>query len=105
MRASDLLGARVRTADGDTLGHVTDLRCRRDGPVRGHLREIRLEALVVSSRLAGSNLGYQQRARRGPWLIGAVMRRLHRDSRLVGWDLVDDVSPGEIRLREGARQA
>lgn len=99
MRASDLLGARVRTADGDTLGYVTDLRCRRDGPVRGHLREIRLDGLVVASRLAGSNLGYQQRGKRGPWLIAALMRRVHRDSRVVGWDLVDDVAPGEIRLK------
>ncbi len=102
MRASELLGARVRTAEGDTLGYVTDLRCRRDGPVRGHLQEIRLESLVVSSRLAGSNLGYQQRGKRGPWLIGVIMRRLHRDSRVVDWNLVDDVSPGEIRLKATA---
>jgi hypothetical protein len=102
MRASELLGARVRTAEGDTLGYVTDLRCRRDGPVRGHLQEIRLDALVVASRLVGSNLGYQERGKRGPWLIGVIMRRLHRDSRVVAWDLVDDVSPGEIRLKATA---
>ena len=102
MRASDLLGARVRAADGKPLGYVVDLRCRRDGEVRGHLQEIRLESLVVSARRAGANLGYQERAKRGPWLIAAVLRRLHRDSRVVGWDLVDDVSPGEIRLKATA---
>jgi hypothetical protein len=102
MRASELIGARVRTADGDTLGYVTDLRCRRDGPVRGHLQEIRLESLVVAGRLVGSNLGYQERGKRGPWLIGVVMRRVHRDSRVVPWDLVDEITAGEIRLTPAA---
>jgi hypothetical protein len=30
------------------------------------------------------------------------MRRVHRDSRVIGWDLVDDVAPGAIRLKTTA---
>jgi hypothetical protein len=103
MRASDLLGARVVTCDGDELGVVTGLRCTSDGPKkRGTLPAPRLRALVVAHRGVGAALGYQQKGQRGPWLVRAVVRWLHRADRLVEWDDVDRVGDGEVRLRAGA---
>ena len=99
MRASDLLGATVVAANHRVLGHVTGLRCTLDGPSDGALAAPRLQSLVVTPRLTGSSLGYQQETHRGPWLVGMVMRRLHRDGRVIEWDLVEEVTPDRIRLR------
>jgi hypothetical protein len=99
MRASELLGATVVAANHRVLGHVTGLRCTLDGPSDGALSAPRLQSLVVTPRLTGSSLGYQQETHHGPWLVGAVIRRLHRDSRVVEWHLIDHIAPGEIRLK------
>jgi hypothetical protein len=99
MRASDLLGATVVAANHQVLGHVSGLRCTLDGPSAGAVPAPRLQSLVVTPCRTGSSLGYQQETHRGPWLVGAVMRRLHRDSRTVDWDLVDEIVAGEIRLK------
>jgi hypothetical protein len=100
MRASDLLGARVVTAGGDEIGVVIGLRCTSDGPKkRGSLPAPRLRAIVVGHRGIGAALGYQQEKQRGPWLIRSMMRRLHRDDRVVDWADVDGVEAGVVRLR------
>jgi hypothetical protein len=99
MRASDLLGARVVTGDGGDLGHVVGLRCTLDGPSSGPLAAPRIAALVVSRRRTAASLGYTQDSQRGPWLIGALVHRLHRDRRLVDWTDIADIGDGTIRLR------
>jgi hypothetical protein len=99
MRASDLLGATVVAANHRVLGRVSGLRCSLDGPSDGPVSAPRLQALVITPRRTGSSLGYQQDVHRGPWLVGAVMRWLHRNGRIVEWDLVDEIAPGEIRLK------
>jgi hypothetical protein len=99
MRASDLLGATVVAANHRVLGHVTGLRCTLDGLSDGALPAPRLQALVVTPRLTGSSLGYQQETHRGPWLVGAVMRRLQREGRVIDWDLVEEIARGQIRLK------
>lgn len=99
MRASDLLGATVIAANHRVLGRVSGLRCSLDGPSGGPVPAPRLEALVITSRRTGSSLGYQQETLRGPWLVGAVMRWAHRHRRIVEWALVDEILPGEIRLK------
>jgi len=99
MRASDLLGATVVAANHRVLGRVSGLRCTLDGPSSGPVAAPRLHALVVTPRRTGSSLGYQQETHRGPWLVGAVMRWLHRSGRIVEWDLIDEIADGEIRLK------
>jgi hypothetical protein len=100
MRASDLLGAKVVAANHRELGFVSGLRCSLDGPSDGPVPAPRLESLVVTPRLTGSSLGYQQHSHRGPWLIGAMIRWTHRGTRVVEWALVDEVVPHEeIRLK------
>ena len=99
MRASDLLGARVLTADGAPVGYVRALVCSIDGPTDGPLPSPRLRALQVSTRGIGASLGYQQRGMRGPRLIGALVRRLHRTAREIAWEQVHEVADGVVRLR------
>ena len=100
MRAGDLIGADVLDAEGAGIGVVTDLRCVRDGPVRGALATLRVDALIVSRRHTGSLLGYDRREQQGPWLIRLLVRRLHRHLRVVPWSAVAATpAPGEpIRL-------
>ena len=102
MRASEILGAEVRTARGHRLGVVTGLRCSLDGPSGGPVPAPRVRALVVSGRHVGAALGYQQEGQRGPWLVRAAIRALHRHSTLVGVDLVDRIEGQVIRLAPGA---
>ena len=99
MRASELLGATVVAANHQVLGRVSGLRCSLDGPSVRAVPAPRLEALVVTPRRTGSSLGYQQETHRGPWPVGVVMRRLHRGTRVLDWDLVDEIADGEIRLK------
>src|SRR5881275_1385571 len=99
MRASDLLGAEVRTADGRRLGIVHGLRCSMDGASDGPVPAPRIRSLVVGPRSTGAALGYQQQSQRGPWLLRTIIAALHRGTRVVGVGLVDTVDSGTIRLK------
>lgn len=98
MRASDLIGREVVTADGTSVGVVTDLRCVQDGPVRGTQAALRVDAVLVSRHHTGSVLGYDRRRQQGPWLIRAIVRRLHRHMQVVPWSDVADEGP-PLRVR------
>ena len=98
MRASELLGAEVRTPDGRRLGVVTGLHCSLDGESAGSTPAPRLRGLVVSPRGLGGALGYQQSGQRGPWLIRRVVRALHRGARVVDVGLIDRIEVGTVRL-------
>lgn len=93
MRASELLGRRI-TVEGKER-YVVGLRAVQDGPRRGHLATIRLDAVIVSNRQAGANLGFQDRDQQGPWLLGALVRLAHRGTQVLPWDEVrDQLVPG-----------
>jgi hypothetical protein len=100
MRASDLIGREVVDARGVPVGAITDLRCVQDGPLRGTNAALRVDALLVSRHHAGSVLGYDRR-RQGPLIVRLIVRRLHKDLRIVPWtDIADEGPP--IRLVPGA---
>ncbi len=103
MKASDLLGRPVVDGTGASLGHVIDLRCVQDGPLRGVMCAPRVTALVVSRRHVGSMLGYDRRDQQGPWLVRAVVRRLHRHQQVIPWSAVDSYEP-TIVVSGGAGQ-
>jgi hypothetical protein len=98
MRASELFGAEVHTADGRRLGVVTGLRCSLDGHSDGPTPAPRLRALVVTGRHVGAALGYQQENQRGPWLVRTAITALHRRTRLVDVGLIDRIAAGTVRL-------
>jgi sporulation protein YlmC with PRC-barrel domain len=93
MRASELIGRDVIDRAGHRIGVVADLRCVQDGPLRGALATPRLVALLVSPRHTGALLGYHRPAQHGPWLIRAIVERLHRRARLVPWTAVTAYEP------------
>jgi sporulation protein YlmC with PRC-barrel domain len=103
MKASDLIGADVRDADGRPLGAVTDIRCVQDGPLRGAMAAPRVIGLLVSRHHAGSLLGYDRRAQQGPWLIRVIVGALHRRTVEVPWSAVESYQDG-VLLRVGAAE-
>jgi hypothetical protein len=98
MRASELLGADVRTPQGRRVGVVTGLRCTLDGPRDGPVAAPRVRQLVVTGRGVGAALGYQQEGQRGPWPVRALIQGLRRHSHLVDVGLIDRVDAGTVRL-------
>lgn len=91
MRAGELLGARVRDRD-DRPGRVIDIHARREAG----------GALVVDGLVVGATrarlLGFQHDRARGPVLLRALLRRLHRRTRYVEWRHVE-LAGGTVRLR------
>jgi len=75
-RLAELLGREVRTPEGDRLGKVLDVRL----VPRGGRTSRRLEVsdLVVGRGRPGSLLGYDRGDLNGPWMVYAIVKRLHR---------------------------
>jgi hypothetical protein len=64
---------------GPSTARVLDVRLSAAPGGRG----AQVAALIVGRGRPGSLLGYERSRERGPWLVAAVVRRLHRHSRLV----------------------
>jgi sporulation protein YlmC with PRC-barrel domain len=88
MRLSELLGCTVHDSDGDQLGRVTDVRLAHRGRRPGPPFELVVVSLLVSPRRTGALFGYDRGIVRGPWLVRAVVRELHRDAFLAPWSAV-----------------
>ena len=95
MRMSDLMACEVYDAGGTSLGKVRDVRLVMDGPLRGGLAALRVDAIVIGGDAIGGRLGYLRGGVRGPALIAAVMRRLEDRATVVpasdveDWDLAN----------------
>jgi hypothetical protein len=93
MRMSDLMACDVHTADGQHLGQVRDVRLVMDGPPRGVLARLRVDAVLVGGSALAGRLGYLRGGVRGPAPLAAIMRRLEGRARTVDardievWDL------------------
>ncbi|HET7475432.1 MAG TPA: hypothetical protein VFJ97_05345 [Dermatophilaceae bacterium] len=99
-----LLQCQVRDADGRALGGVNDVHAdlRWDGD--------RVGAIVVTDlsfgpRGTGSVLGYNRDRHQGPWLVGKLVRFLHRRELRAPWpDVAEvDLRGRVVRLRPGSR--
>jgi hypothetical protein len=80
---TELLGARVQTPDGRSLGVVLDIGCaalERSESVVGRLR---VTSLLCGTRQTGARLGYAEDPDMGPWLLARLLRRVHRADRRV----------------------
>ena len=93
MRMSDLMACDVHTADGRCLGQVRDVRLVMDGPPRGVLARLRVDAVLVGGSALAGRLGYLRGGVRGPAALAMIMRRLEARARTVDagdievWDL------------------
>src|SRR5439155_394718 len=104
-----LLDRQVIDADGRMVCNVDDLELELDpegrpyvtailvGPLLGSMAAPRLDSLLLSRRHTGSTLGYDRREQQGPWLLRAIVRRLHRNLAVVPWSAVADHT-GRITL-------
>jgi hypothetical protein len=70
-RMTDLLGMRVRFADGGDGGGggVVDVRLAPSTRVPGPLAELVVDGLVVGRRRPGTLFGYDRHPDQGPWAI------------------------------------
>jgi sporulation protein YlmC with PRC-barrel domain len=101
MRLSDLLGADVVDAAGESVGRVTDVRLAQTGPVgAGVLARFVVESLLVSPHHTGSLFGYERRHDQGPALLRAAVRLMHRRAVMVDWgDVAEwDVAAHRVTL-------
>jgi hypothetical protein len=106
MRMSDLMACDVYVADGRRLGRVRDVRLVMDGPVRGSLAALRVDALIVGGSAFAGRLGYLRGGVRGPIVLSAIMRRL--EARAIAIDVADitdwDLDHGRLVAAAGAVQ-
>ncbi|MCK2218825.1 hypothetical protein MF672_034285 [Actinomadura sp. ATCC 31491] len=103
MRVSDLIARPVRDSAGRTLGQVADLRLVQDGPMLRQVQHaFRVAGLIVAARHTGRLFGYERGpAIKGPWLVRALLGRLHRDTCYVPWEQVDRLDGEAVVLRVG----
>ena len=105
MRLTDLLGCRVVDRTGARVGRVHDVRMVQDGPPIGPFGAApRVHALIAGSPAVGVRLGFGRSDVHGPWVVDSVFRRLHRDLRVIPWDLVAALQEGVIVLGASDRQ-
>jgi sporulation protein YlmC with PRC-barrel domain len=98
MLLSELLGCRVLAPRSGDVGTVVDVRFRRTARKSGKEGDLELIALIVSPHSRQSFYGYERGRVGGPAVIAAIIRRLHRGSRIVPWECIQSVSAGEVRL-------
>lgn len=100
-RLDDVLGMRVRFADGRDGDRVLDLRLTGSDRVPGLLAELVVEGVVAGRMRPGTLFGYDRTREQGPWMIRTLLRVLHRHTGYVAWEDVDriDWEAGVIHLR------
>jgi hypothetical protein len=101
MRISDLLDCEVVDVDGVSFGKVRDVRLIMDGPLRGTLAQLRVDAVIVGGDAVAGRLGYIRGGVRGPALLKIIMGRLERRTatfaaqQIAEWD----VAHRRVRLK------
>jgi hypothetical protein len=89
-RFHELLGMQVRlVSHEDTVGRIMDARMEPQGDTVGD--GIPLTELLVGRGWPRSLLGYDRNDARGPVMIGAAVRRLHRGSGQIAMDKVERI--------------
>ena len=101
MILSDLLGTAVVDHDGRRLGAIVDVRLEMSGTPHQVLADLVVIGILVSPRSRFATWGYERHGERGPWLIAAIQRWLHRGMFLVDWRDVARVDESSVHLRDG----
>lgn len=92
LRLSSLFGRTVTDADGVVIGHVHDVRLRRDGPIIPNFGPaLRVDQLLVGRASLAYRLGLNRADITGPWPLNVFGRRARRRVRVVPWDGVHEV--------------
>ncbi|HET6698121.1 MAG TPA: hypothetical protein VFG88_03445 [Nocardioidaceae bacterium] len=103
-RLSHLLGMRIRFADGRDGDQVIDVRLSSTDRPAGHLAQLGTVGLLVGKSRPGTLFGYDRDPRMGPWLIRAILRRVHRHTGYLEWADVETVDWDAGVLRVGVTE-
>ncbi len=76
-RLAEVIQLEARRPDGESQGHVLDVRLR---VVRRRPLELVAHGLVIGRGRPGGYLGYDRDGTQGPWLLNRLVRRIHRGS-------------------------
>lgn len=90
-RLNDILGMRIRFADGRDGDRVLDLRLSPSQRVTGPLAELAVEGVIAGKARPGTLFGYDRNREQGPWPIRTIVRALHRHTGYVSWHHVDRI--------------
>lgn len=90
-RLNDMLGMKVRFADGRDGDQVVDVRLVPGDRVVGQLAEMYVDGLVVGRTRPGTMFGYDRHPDQGPWLLRTAVKALHRHTGYLAWDDVERV--------------
>ena len=102
--ASDLVGCEVRDQADVVIGHICELRCAGRPPGQRQ-EELIVTHLQYTRHRVASELGYAADPRQGPGLIRELVRRWHRDDRVVAvTDTRLHVGPPRSAGRPGSRE-
>ena len=98
MRLSELLNKEVFDANGQSAGHVHDVRVIQDGPITSSFdAALRVHGLIVGRGALANRLGYGRGAVRGPWLIRAILEARDNPT-FVPWNRVCAIEAGRILI-------
>lgn len=102
MKASDLLGSKVYTRDGQELGRLFDIEAIRTGPMVSEAwgNALQVSGLLVGSFAALQRLGFQRRGIRGPIGLRFLANRLK--GYRVRWNQLAAIEQHRIFLNCGA---
>jgi len=96
MRLSELMKLDAVDESGALVGRVHDVRVRQDGPVgAGFDAGLRITGLIVGHSGLAHRLGYRWSSSRGPWLVRAVLQRLHQPL-FVPWERVRSIEGDRV---------
>lgn len=100
-RFNDILGMRIRYANGRNGDRVIDLRLTPSARVAGPLAEFVADGIIAGKMRPGTLFGYDRNTDQGPWLIRVILRALHRHTGYVAWKDVDGIDWDErvVHLR------
>ncbi|MEP6659215.1 MAG: PRC-barrel domain-containing protein [Acidimicrobiales bacterium] len=98
MRLSELLNKEVIDANGQSAGHVHDVRVIQDGPITSSFdAALRVHGLIVGRGALANRLGYGRSAVRGPWVIRAVLEAGDKPT-VVPWHRVRVIEATRILI-------
>lgn len=99
-RMGELLGMRIETEHPELRGEILDVRLEATRKDRWVMRQF-----VIGPGRPGSLLGYDRGDFNGPWMVQALVERLHRHIRLIDCAAVEDIDwdAGVVRIGSEVR--
>jgi hypothetical protein len=101
LRLGLLFGRPAVDRDGQPIGHVHDIRLRRDGPIiPGFGPALRVDGLIIGRASIANRLGLDRHDITGPWPLNTWGKIAARRALYVPWEHLDiSTDPVQCDLR------